>query len=450
MNLSAFFHKPISAIPIGLFRILFGFMMFAGGIRFVSMGWLDEQLIHPVFHFHYYGFEWIKPLYAQYMYIMYGLMVASSLTLAIGLFTRISALLFFLLFTYFELIDLTYYLNHYYFISLIAFLLCILPVGRILSVDVLLHPRSAIAFVPAWVVYLLRFQVGIVYVYAGIAKCTPHWLFEAMPLKIWLPAQAHWPVIGEWLAHPLTPWLFSWTGMLFDTFIPFVLMSRFWVFGYILVILFHSLTGLFFPIGMFPLIMILMVWIFFPLSFLEKCSSLLSRLIPFPSGPERQWIPTRFSATIIPSFLAVYILFQLLFPFRYVLYSGDRFWTEQGYRFGWRVMLMEKSGQATFYIRDSSLGREWEVVNRDFLNAHQEKQMSMQPDMILQFAHFLADTFSRRGISSPSVRVEAYVTLNGNPSQLLIDPSTDLTTIQDGWVEKKWILPSPYEKKEMR
>ena len=32
---------------------------------------------------------------------------------------------------------------------------------------------------------------------------------------------------------------------------------------------------------------------------------------------------------------------QLAFPFRYLLYPGNIFWTEEGYRFSWRVMLME-------------------------------------------------------------------------------------------------------------
>jgi hypothetical protein len=48
--------------------------------------------------------------------------------------------------------------------------------------------------------------------------------------------------------------------------------------------------------------------------------------------------------------------------------------------------------------------------------------MSFQPDMILQFAHFLENEYQKKGIENPIVRAEVYVTLNGRKSELLIDP----------------------------
>ena len=141
--------------------------------------------------------------------------------------------------------------------------------------------------------------------------------------------------------------------------------------------------------------------------------------------------------------ILVFVAFQILFPWRYLLYPGNLFWTEEGYRFGWRVMLMEKAGTATFFVKDSKTGREGEVVNSEFLNAHQEKQMAFQPDMILQFAHFLKKHYEKKGVYDPKVRVETYVTLNTRPSKLLIDPAIDLTKQQDTWAHKTWILPPP-------
>jgi len=137
--------------------------------------------------------------------------------------------------------------------------------------------------------------------------------------------------------------------------------------------------------------------------------------------------------------LFLHFAFQLLFPWRYLLYPGNLFWTEEGYRFSWRVMLMEKAGTATFFVKDAKTGREGEVLNGEFLNPHQEKQMAMQPDLILQFAHFLKQHYEKKGVSDPSVRAEVYVTLNARPSQLLIDPTMDLTKLSDGWSHKTWI-----------
>ncbi len=68
------------------------------------------------------------------------------------------------------------------------------------------------------------------------------------------------------------------------------------------------------------------------------------------------------------------------------------------------------------------------------------KEMAMQPDMILQFAHFLKKHYEQRGVSNPAVRAEVYVTLNARPSKLLIDPQVDLTKMEDGWSHKSWTI----------
>jgi hypothetical protein len=137
--------------------------------------------------------------------------------------------------------------------------------------------------------------------------------------------------------------------------------------------------------------------------------------------------------------LLAFMAFQTLFPLRFLAYPGNLFWTEQGYRFSWRVMLMEKAGTATFYVQDRVTKREGIVDNSDFLNPHQEKQMSMQSDLILQYAHFLKNHFARNGVHDPKVRAEVYVTLNGRPSKLLFDPDLDLTKLKDSWQHKFWI-----------
>lgn len=109
---------------------------------------------------------------------------------------------------------------------------------------------------------------------------------------------------------------------------------------------------------------------------------------------------------------------------------------------------MEKAGTATFYVKDGETGREGAVVNHEFLNPHQEKQMAMQPDLILQYAHLLKSHYAEQGMDDPKVRAEVRVTLNARPAQLLIDPNVDLTTKTDGWASKDWILPFKDEETE--
>ena len=117
-------------------------------------------------------------------------------------------------------------------------------------------------------------------------------------------------------------------------------------------------------------------------------------------------------------------------------------WNEDGYRFSWRVMLVEKVGQAQFTVRDKALNRIWEVNNEDFLTPFQEKRMAVRPDHIVQYAHFMAqfyrDSFS---VSNPSVHVDAWVSLNGRPSQRLIDSSVDLTEVKRTLKPYDFVLP---------
>jgi hypothetical protein len=137
----------------------------------------------------------------------------------------------------------------------------------------------------------------------------------------------------------------------------------------------------------------------------------------------------------------VFFAVQVLLPFRYLLYPGSLFWTEQGYRFSWRVMLMEKAGHATFRVRDPRTGQESEVNNRHHLTANQEKMMATQPDMLLQYAHYLDASYREQGIPDPEVYADVYVTLNGRGSRRYIDPKRDLSKVSESFAHKDWILP---------
>lgn len=408
----------------------------------MAKGWIHNHYIEPQFHFKYFGFEWVEVLPGNGMYFIHILMVAAALGILFGAFFRFSAVLFFLLFTYTELIDLTYYLNHYYFVSLVALAMCFLPANGQASVDQKMGRVPTLNQVPRGNLFVIKFLIGLVYVYAGVAKMQTDWLLDAMPLKIWLPAHTDMPLIGSLMDLTATAYVFSWVGMLYDTFIIFFLIwPKTRLYAWIMVVVFHSLTGYFFQIGVFPLVMTLVTLIFFSNRLHQPIVDFFSRyMLPFKLTKSKKKI-TFFYSKYSSASIVFLVIFQLVFPWRFILYPGDLFWTEQGYRFSWRVMLMEKAGTAHFYVKDSQTGREGVAVNSEFLNPHQEKQMAFQPDMILQFAHFLGAYYETQGVVDPKVRCETYVTLNGKPSQLLINPEIDLLKIDDSFAHKEWILP---------
>ncbi|MEB2778977.1 HTTM domain-containing protein [Algoriphagus sp. C2-6-M1] len=443
-DLSKIINQPKSIAPLVHFRVLFGFIMLISILRFVWNGWIETQYLQPQFHFTYYGFGWVKPVDALGMYLLFGLMALSAIGIMIGLFYRLSALLFFLSFTYVELIDVTNYLNHYYFVSLMALLLVFIPANRDFSLDVWTNPTKQVATIPNGFILIIQLVLGLVYFYAGIAKLNPDWLLEALPLRIWLPPHTSLPLIGALMDELWVAYAFSWFGAIYDLSIPFLLFYRKTrLFAFIAVVVFHISTWLLFPIGMFPFIMILSTTIFFSAQFHNQILSQVKRIFSntFSTIPHKRnhYHPVYLKG--IWGFFTLFMFIQLLLPWRFALYPGNLFWTEQGYRFSWRVMLMEKAGYAIFHVKDPQTGKEWEEYARDYLTPMQEKQMSTQPDMILQFVHYLEEQMGEIGFPEVEIRAEVYVTLNGSPNKLLLDPNIDLSLENESFRPKSWVLP---------
>jgi len=439
--LRKYLKKEVSIAPLIIFRIAFGLLMFVSISRFIAKGWVQTMYVMPKMHFPYYGFEWVKVLPAEGMYLVFALLLVSSLGILLGAFYRISTIVFFILFTYVELIDKTNYLNHYYFISLVAFLLIFIPADRNFSLNNKWFKRVELERVPQMFVLMPQLQMFVVYFFAGIAKINTDWLFNAQPLKIWLPAFSHFPIIGgvmekEWLA-----FVFCWFACIYDLCIGFFLFNRRTVYvAYVFVIIFHLATSLFFNIGMFPYIMMTITIIFFKeevhLAVLNKLKAIFSYVAK--GGIQSPNLVKLVSPAI--SLFVLYFLIQFLLPFRYLLYKGNLFWTEQGYRFSWRVMLMEKAGTAFFYVRDRNSGREVEIDNKHHLSYMQEKMMATQPDMMVDYACYLREHYLKQGFTEPEVRVKSFVTLNGSGTKEYIDPEIDLSKTSNSFFKNKtWV-----------
>lgn len=143
---------------------------------------------------------------------------------------------------------------------------------------------------------------------------------------------------------------------------------------------------------------------------------------------------------IFKYFIYGFFIIQILLPWRYVLYPGQLFWTEQGYRFSWRVMLMEKAGYITYRIHDPQTDEWAEIQPSDYLTPNQEKQLATQADLILQFAHFLEKEHKKRYSTDPEIYADSYVNLQTSGSKRFIDPEVDLTELEDSFAPKIWIL----------
>jgi len=442
-GLPKYFNKTTNAAPLAVFRICFGLLMLISIVRFWYNGWIEKLYLNPQFHFHYYGFEFIT-VPGNFTYVLFIICGLSALCFAVGYKYRFAIIVFFLSFTYIELMDKSTYLNHYYFVSVTSFILIFLPAHNYFSLDAYLRPKLRFNKIPKWTIDILKLMLCIVYIYAGLAKLNNDWLFKAMPLSLWLPAKFNLPLFGDLMQQKWLHFAFSWAGAAYDLTIPFLLMyapTR--IFAFLLVVIFHLLTALLFPIGMFPYLMIIATLLFFSISFHQSILKKISQVLHLPKqifdNAKALNYFNCFFGKMAFVLLCFATIFQLLFPLRFLLYPGNVLWTEQGYRFAWRVMLTEKTGAANFKIVDAITGKRFYVQNDDFLTALQEKQMSTQADFIIEYAHLLGKHFENQGHQNIEVYVESYAALNGRPSQTFVKQNVNLLNIHNNLKHKNYI-----------
>ena len=433
---------PKDASGLVAFRIALGVIVSVSAIRFLAYGWVSELFVKPTFYFTYAGFAWVRPLPAPWMHVVFVALAVLGACFAAGLFYRVVAPVLCALFVYVQLIDVTNWLHHYYLVALLLLLASFMPLGSAWSLDVWRRPETRVYTFPAWCTYLLRFQVAVVYFHAGISKLTSDWLLHAQPLNIWLSSRTATPLVGPIFDERLTAFAFSWGGFLFDTTIAAFLSwrrSRRW--AYVVVVAFHTTVGLLFPIGMFPFIMVTAAVVFFEPDWPARIRDILrSDRAPATAAvaPRTQVLPRAGLALA-----SAYCLFQLLFPLRHHLYGGNVLWDEQGMRFAWKVMVREKNGNVTYIVDSPRAGRTWYVDPRTYLTDRQQRELSGQPDLILALAHRIAGDFRAKGYDDVHVRVDALASLNGRPAAPMIDPSADLSRIDDGFGKATWILSAP-------
>lgn len=428
--------EPVDNTPLILFRVIFGFLLALEGGGAIATGWVKRVFVEPSFTFTFIGFEWLQPLLGPEMYAVYGILAITGIMVMLGFYYRVSMTVYALLWTISYLMQKASYNNHYYLMVLLCWAMVWMPAHRYFSLDVRQKRVRPALTCPRWCLLFFIVQVCLVYFFAALAKLYPDWL-ALKPISLWFGGKAHYPVIGALLQKTWFQGAVAYGGIVFDLLIaPLLLWQRSRPYAFMVSVFFHLFNSVIFGIGVFPYMMIgLSIFFFLP----EQVSKVFFKKRLTLQG--HGFIQSEYkNLTIL--LLGIYFLFQLFLPVRHLFIQGNVFWTEEGHRMAWRMMLRTKSGSIQFNVKNKITGEMWDADPYDYLTDKQARKLAVQPDMIWQFAQYLKQKYAQEGKGEVEVFAVSRVSLNGNASQPLVDAGVDLAN--EPWntfTHARWILP---------
>ncbi|WP_052594896.1 HTTM domain-containing protein [Aureispira sp. CCB-QB1] len=449
VGLRAHLFESVPAESLALFRMAWGVIMFyffGKLILWTNLGKL--RYIDPIFHFRYPGFEWLEILPPGLMNFTLYLGCILAVMLLLGVYYRFASIAMAVVYIYVFLIDVSYWNNHYYAYALVAIFFATTDAHQAFSIDKWRLGLSG--KIPRWQLYLFRFQFLVIYFYGGLSK---------LQNKDWIDNMAGYSLVENSFAlkgwsvkhHIIYPcsMLITWGGIFFDLFIGGLLLCRrtLWL-AFILVVSFNMTNALFLRIGTFPYTMLLSFVLFIPpvelAAFINKRFR-NKQLEGQAEVVEKQTASLVYQSVVMIS-LGVFVVFQLLFPFRSWAIDGSVFWTKEGKLYSWHMM----SGSSDVYAKMSvvemddtktvELGYS-ELVPENFLSPRQVKSLGIWPTLVPQFARFLKKEAELAGFKNVEIRGEILVSRNKRPFVPIVHPDVDLASVETHyWKHNDWIL----------
>lgn len=433
--------RPVSGLSLAMFRIALGAMLVWDCWRFIKYDRVWRYWVAPDFHFTYPGFGWVTPLPEPWIQMAWLGMGLAALFVMLGLFYRVSIVVLTVTFGYFFLLDKVEYLNHFYLVILFLILMCFLPAHRVLSLDARFRPSVRRDHVPYAAVFILRAQMELMLIFAGLVKLTPDWL-AGEPLGLWLRAQSDDFPFGFLFNYDWFILAGAWgTVALHVLGAPLLLWHRTRLATFLVYCVFHSANAMFFNIGIFPWLTIAATTIFFAPDWPHRAARwLLGRFERLP--PYRP--PTRPTPRVLPALALVaitgWIAVQIALPIRAGYFPTEVRWSGDGHRFSWRMRIYDRQAEGNFIV--TADGQDWTIDPADYLSRRQAGKMMVRSDMIHQFAAHLEDIWREAGYSDIAVRADIRKSLNGRPAQSFIDPGVDLTAVPLAYARHdEWVLP---------
>lgn len=425
--------RNIDNAPLIVFRIFFGFLIALESIGSIATGWVRKVFVEPEIHFQHIGFEWLEPLDGNGMYYYYALMGIFGLLVMIGYKYRWSLLAFTLMWTGVYLMQKEAYNNHYYLLILVCLIMLFLPAHRYFSMDAKQNPKIQSLSMPVWCSWVMIAQMAIVYFFATVAKFYPDWLDGTFTKNLFI-GRSHYPIVGELFTQDWFPIFIAYMGIAFDGLvIPMLLWKRTRNLALIASFVFHLFNSIVLQIGIFPYFALSFAVFFYEPETIRKIF-LRKKPVYIPEGNSYE------NRAFLRYFFVPFFIVQILLPIRHHFIKGDVFWTEEGHKMSWRMMLRARTGITSFIVEDKSTGERFNYPTYKKLKNKQIRLVGCYPDAIWQMAQHIKKEYAQQG-RDVAVYVDSKVSINQHPYKKFIDPDIDLASVKwDFFQHSDWII----------
>ena len=453
---SEYLFRKVDNSPLVIFRVIFGLLIVAECWGAIYTGWVQSNFVDPKISFSFIGFEWSNVFLGAKMIYFYIAMGILGWFIAFGFAYRFSTIVFALLWSLTYFMQKTSYNNHYYLFMLVSWMMTVIPAHQFFSVDSLMFPKIKRLTCRNWVPTLFIIQLLIVYTFAAFHKIYPDWfngVFLQMKFHEYgelLTFKYNLAGLGKVVSSLEFAQVFAWTGFFFDLLIiPAMMFKKTRSLAIKCAIFFHIFNSAVFGIGIFPFFALAMMIFFYdPVKIQEmvfpKKSFMMDR------SDEDNLLTTR--RVMFSYLLCFYVLWQVYLPVRHLFIPGNVFWTEEGHRLSWRMMLRNKSGEIEVFVAKPDPKNKGKFLKRekikldDYLTYKQISKLAISPDMMWQFARFVKHDYAEKGIKDVKVFVDAKVSVNGSDYYQFTNPNYNLgVTTWSYFGHQKWIENQPKE-----
>ncbi len=152
--------RRVDYLPLEIFRYFFIVTLILQFYSFYSAHYIESGILAPNYLFTFQGFSFLSRTPEGLMKLLYALLLIAPLLMLVKKIFRVATVIYLIAFSFFFLIEQSYYNNHFYLIILYtAFWLFYKP-----------EKYDGKLTIPSWLLFLFQIQLFIAYFYGGIVK----------------------------------------------------------------------------------------------------------------------------------------------------------------------------------------------------------------------------------------------------------------------------------------